>query len=682
MLLFSASGLSGQNVQVQVQDPDNEKIKAKGFVANEQTIKLRWAPVNAGAWVDGKKYGYVLERYTLIVDSVYQKNPVKGISGLEIKAAPLAGWEKRALESDYAAVVAQAFYGDHFELTSTSSNIGDIMNQANELEQRFATSVFMAEYDYEAAELAGWAYTDRNARKNEQYLYRIILNRPRKQAGDTAAVLIGYADKRELPRPLNPDAIWGDRSVMLMWNYELLSDVYHSYHIERKSSEETGFTRITKLPATALNANMQSIFYTDSLADNETEYAYRVWGITTFNEEGPVSEIISGKGKNSISCIPNILSGYFTGQDKAHISWSFDCESIEQISRLEVKRASAPDGAYQTVAGKLSPHTREASFDLHENINYVKVFALTKDSMELSSLPFLLNREDTVPPAVPTGLKVEIDSSAIARLSWNPNTEPDLRGYRILRSFNSDEEKSSIVSGPVTLNNFTDTLSLSLGNEKVYYSVTALDMHYNESAPCVHVAAEKPNSKTPALPVITGYEILGEGNVSLSWISDKARTDIRYRLNRIPSGRPDSLSIVLETDEKTDSHTDEVEESGDYTYWLVATDTRGKSSESPQRLSISTSVNKSVNGISGFNSYVNRKDGYVELSWKKHPQAALYRIYKQAGNKPAFLWKETDVNENRMVDEQLSPNTVYKYTILFINNAGRMSPAKTIKVDY
>jgi fibronectin type 3 domain-containing protein len=678
LLLFSDFSLSGQNEL----NPDHEKIKAKGLVVNEQTIKLRWAPVNTGAWADGKKYGYVLERYALIVDSVYQKNPVKGISGLEVKAAPLAGWEKRALESDYAAVIAQAFYGDNFELTSTSSSIGDIMNQANELEQRFATSVFMAEYDYEAAELAGWAYTDRNVRKNERYLYRIILNRPRKQAGDTAAVFIGYADKRDLPQPLNLDAIWGDKSVMLIWNYELLSDVYHSYHVERKSSEEIDFTQITKLPATALNAEMKSIFYTDSLADNETQYAYRVRGITTFNEDGLVSKIVSGQGKNSISCIPNIFNGYFTEQNKAHISWTFDCESIEQISHLEVKRASAPGGAYQTVAGKLPPHIRDVSFDLYENINYIKVFALTKDSMETSSLPFLLNREDTVPPAIPTGLTVEIDSSAIARLSWNPNTEPDLRGYRILRSFNSDEEKSSIVSEPVIPNNFTDTLSLTLGNEKVYYSITALDTHYNESAPCAHVAAEKPNTKTPALPVITAYEISGEGNVTLSWITDKARTDIRYRINRIQSGKQDSLSVVLETDEKTNSCTDEVEESGDYTYWLTAMDAKGKYSESPQRLSISTTVNKSGKGISGFNSYINREDRYVELSWKKHPQAALYRIYKQAGDKPAFLWKETDVNENKMVDELLSPNTVYRYTILFINNAGRMSPAKTIIVDY
>ncbi len=678
LVLLSTFTMFGQDEQ----NPDIEKIKARGQVVNENTIKLRWAPANTRAWVDGKKYGYILERYTLIIDSIYQDNPIKSLSGLEVKAAPLAQWEKRALESDYAAVVAQAFYGDDFELTSTSSSVGDIMNQANELEQRFATSIFMAEYDYEAAELAGWAYTDSNTKKNEQYLYRIILNRPQKQAGDTAAVFVGYVDKRELPEPLNLDAVWGDKSVMLSWNFELLSGVYHSYHIERKSSKENRFAQITNLPVTALGENMKSIFYTDSLADNETQYTYRVRGITSFNEEGPVSKEITGQGKNSTSCIPNIFNGYFTEPNKAHLFWTFDCENIEQISQLVVKRASAPDGNYKILVDNIAPHVRDISLDLHENTNYVKIYALTKDSLETSSFPFLLSQEDTIPPAIPVGLKVEIDSVAVAHLSWTPNTEPDLMGYRILRSFNSHEEKSSIVSDFILSNNFTDTLSLALGNEKVYYSITALDTHHNESAPCVHVAAEKPNLRTPALPAITSYEVSGDGEVSLSWLTDKSRTDIRYTLNRIHAGKQDSLSVVLETDEKINSYIDEVEESGEYTYWIVATDTKGKRSESPQRLTLSTTVNKEGKGISSFNSYVNRNDRYVELSWKKHLQATLYRIYKKAGDKPVFLWKELDVTENRVVDELVSPNTLYQYTIIYVNGDGRMSPAKTIKVDY
>ena len=679
VLLLSAFTLFGQERQ----NPDNENLKAKSLVVSGQTIKLRWAPANTKAWVDGKKYGYRLERYTLIIDSVYQNNPVKSVSA-EIKAAPLTQWEKRALESDYAAVIAQSFYGDDFELASAapSGSIGAIMNRANELEQRFATSVFMAEYDYEAAGLAGWAYTDNDARKNEQYLYRIILNRPQKQAGDTAAVFTGYADMRELSQPLNLNAVWGDKSVMLTWNYELLSDVYHSYHVEKKSQGENNFTQITRLPVTALGENMNSIFYTDSLSGNDTQYTYRIRGITSFNEEGPVSEEATGQGKKMISCIPNIRNGYFIEENKAHIFWTFDCDNIEQINRMTVKKSDAPDGIYQTIVDSLSPQIRNISLNLYENTNYIKIFALTNDSMETSSFPFLLSKEDTIPPAVPAGLKVEIDSLAVAHLSWTPNTEPDLMGYRILRSFNSNEEKSAISSEFIIGNNFTDTLSLTLGNEKVYYSITALDTHYNESASCMQVSAEKPNSRTPAYPAITDYKILGNGVVSLSWITDKTRKDVSYILYRIQIGKSNSRSVVLEADEKTDSFADDVEESGEYTYWVVAADTKGKHSESPQQLTVSVIANKNVSGISGFISYINRNDRYIELSWKKHPQASLYRIYKQAGDKPAFLWKELDVNGNRIVDELVSPGTVYQYTILFLNNERRMSPAKTVKVEY
>lgn len=660
---------------------DRENIKAKGQAIDENTVKLRWAPANTRAWIDGKKYGYIIEKYTLIIDSIYQDNPVKSLVGAEIKAAPLAEWETHALQSDYAAVIAQAFYGDDFELAS-SSNIGEIINQANELEQRFATSVFMAEYDYKAAELAGWAYTDDKTQKNEQYLYRIILNRPQKQPGDTAAVFIGYADKRTLPEPVSLDGVWGDKAVMLSWNYELLSDIYHSYHIERKSTDENTFKRITDLPVTPLGENMKSLFYTDSLPDNNAQYIYRIQGITTFDEAGPLSDEITGQGQKKTSCIPNILRGYFPGPDKAHIHWSFDCEDIGRIDRLSVRKSDSPDGFYQTAVDNIPPHVRDIELNQEERAGYVKVFAIAKDSTETSSLPFLLSREDTIPPAVPLGLKVNIDSIAVAHLSWDANVESDLRGYRILRSFNEQEEKSAVISGFVSQNYFTDTLSLALRNDWVYYAITAIDMHYNESAPCFHVAVEKPNRRMPAIPVITNYEISGEGSVTISWITDKKQTDIRYNLNRIKDGDPLSQAVIFGTDAGTNTYTDNPGESGAYTYWIVLIDAKGRMSESPQKPTVFLAAEKETESISGFNHYINRNDGYVELFWKKHPQAVSYRIYKQKEDTPATLWKELNATENRIADEQVSPSTEYQYTIVFINKEGRMSPAKIINVDY
>ena len=42
-----------------------DNIYARSRVVDETTIKLRWAPSNTKAWIDGKKYGYTIERYTM-----------------------------------------------------------------------------------------------------------------------------------------------------------------------------------------------------------------------------------------------------------------------------------------------------------------------------------------------------------------------------------------------------------------------------------------------------------------------------------------------------------------------------------------------------------------------------------------------------------------------------------------
>ncbi|MDR0768520.1 MAG: hypothetical protein LBE71_01230, partial [Dysgonamonadaceae bacterium] len=474
-----------------------ENIRARGFVANKNEIKLRWSPANTRAWSDGIKYGYTIKRYTVMVDNRWQEKPDETLLTDNIKPQPLAGWEEYANKSDYAAVMAQAFYGEDFELSASgNSDIGSIINQANELEQRFSTSVFMAEYDYKAAVLAGWAWTDNTIKENERYLYRIYLNRPEALQGDTAAVYIGAEDKKELPKPIGINALFGDKATILSWNYTLLSDTYHSYHIERKSDKEP-YKIITDLPITALNDEIQEAFYTDSLPYNDVLYTYRIIGLTSFDQSGPYSEEVSGKGEKALGCIPYIYSGDFIDKDRAKIYWEFECEDSSIVDKFSLSVSEDIDGEYQSLVDNILSDKRELDFPLTETHAYIKLSAEAKDGRKTESFPFSLRQIDSIPPAVPIGLKVEIDSLGVAHLIWNENQEPDLLGYRVLRSFTENEEKSSITPKFITLNHYIDSLSLDLGNSFVYYSLTAIDERYNESIPCETVKVAKPNNKTP-----------------------------------------------------------------------------------------------------------------------------------------------------------------------------------------
>lgn len=667
---------------IQAQEPlFQENVRAKGMVVDEHTIKLRWAPANTKAWLDGKKYGYTIERYTMLIDDNWQDNPTKKVLESQLLPRPLAEWETLVEKSDYAAVIAQAFYGESFELESPSPDgITKIINQSAELEQRFGTSIFMSEYDFEAAKYAGWAYTDQTVLPNESYLYRIILNRPEKIQGDTAAVFISYADKRKLPQPIELQAIFGDKSVLLYWNYDLLSTTYHSYHVERKSASDNDFQRLTNLPVTAMDLNMRELYYTDSLEKNDIDYTYRIIGITGFGEEGPVSETITGKGIKQVSCVPSIISGDFISFNKAKIFWEFECNELEFIEKFQLSRSETQDGDYQLMEDNISLQLREKTIDLQGERNYVKIIAVNKDKSIHESFPFLLTQSDSIPPAIPTGLKVDIDSLGVAHLSWNMNTEPDFRSYRILRSFTEKGEKSSLISDFITENTYTDSLSLTLGNPKVYYALAALDMRYNESEPCATVAAVKPNNATPSEPVFKGYQIDGN-KVTFSWITDAKAPDVRYYLIRTTSDVKDDLELLL-GDYTINSYTDEVPESGTYTYTIMACAANGKNSFSPQPLNLTITVEQQKNEVSGFNSYVDQTRNYIELSWRKNPKAQLYRIYKAENEGSMTLWREVEPNQNRIVDEAISPDNRYTYTILFLSEEGRPSLSKTIMVNY
>jgi fibronectin type 3 domain-containing protein len=221
---------------------------------------------------------------------------------------------------------------------------------------------------------------------------------------------------------------------------------------------------------------------------------------------------------------------------------------------------------------------------------------------------------------------------------------------------------------------------LDLANAHVYYALTSVDLRYNESQPSKTVFAAKPNRITPDEPVFTGYEIEGS-KVKMGWLANTQQTDLRYALIRQSSGQ-EKGEVIFSGDHTRNIYTDEPEESGTYTYWVVAEAANGKQSKSPQPLTLDISVEETFNSVAGFSSYTDREHKYIELSWRRHEKAKKYRIYKAQEDAPMSLWKETEAATNRMTDEYVSPDTKYAYTILFVSQEGRVSKSKTIVVHY
>ena len=83
---------------------------------------------------------------------------------------------------------------------------------------------------------------------------------------------------------------------------------------------------------------------------------------------------------------------------------------------------------------------------------------------------------DTTPPAVPTGLTAS-PSNTFIKLSWNPNTETDVSGYRIYRSNGNNYDIIGFTSNSDT--SYSDDTGIP--PQTFSYKISAYDLSGNES---------------------------------------------------------------------------------------------------------------------------------------------------------------------------------------------------------
>ena len=90
-------------------DADEIKVLARPYL---DSITLRWAPKDLDAWIKGNRFGYTIERYTLIREKeVLSKPEKKIITSSLMMPRPLNEWEALVTRNKYAAIAAQALYG-------------------------------------------------------------------------------------------------------------------------------------------------------------------------------------------------------------------------------------------------------------------------------------------------------------------------------------------------------------------------------------------------------------------------------------------------------------------------------------------------------------------------------------------------------------------------------------------
>jgi len=654
------------------------------------SIKLRWSLIDPYAWKLANNYGYSIDRYTVLKDGELSSSPLKTkLSMIPIKPRPLKEWETLCQTDDNAAIIAQGIYGEDFEISGGSSKFANIINQSNNLTQRFTFSLMAADRSFNAACMAGLGWNDSTVKRGEKYLYKIYPNIPREKAVcDTALVYIGSNESSLLPKPIDVYAAYGDQSVLLSWDTKVLKSYYSTYRIER-SEDGVLFKALSQLPFSTLNdesgKDSGRAFFTDTIQNNRT-FSYRVKGISPFGQYGPPSDVVQGKGKTVLAFVPNINRAQIVNDSTATIGWEFPEEGAALVDHFELNRsANNAENSFTQLIARIDAKQRELRFSPLLPANYFTITAVDKNGNKRTSFPYLVQAVDSIPPAVPSGLTANIDSVGTVSLQWTANKEPDLLGYVILRGNNRTEEPAIINTKPQAGNTFEEKVNLNSLNGKIYYSVMALDRRMNQSKACQPIEIIKPDRVPPSSLVIIDSKVSANGKTTLSWINSSSDDVVSYRLYRKTEKDTVWTTVATISDLRITQFEDTLSASEGtlLLYSLRAIDRSNNISEPSPVWKVIAHAKQQTGQLKNLRADMDRTNHSITISWKTNSMDIVeYTIYKARNNEPFSTLQVIPGTQAFYTDTDLAVSNVYRYAVRPTLKNGKMGEWKEVKTEY
>lgn len=646
------------------------------------SIALRWAPMTKEHWMNAIRYGYTVERFTIVRNGKVASQNERKTLVASFKPLPEADWE-RFTKNKYAMIAAQAVYGEAFEMNIQQSDVMQIVNKSKENEQRFSIVLFCADMSPAVARALGMYWADRAIEKNVKYLYRIQIVTP----ADTlrGSVFVDTSQKYELPAVAGLTAEVKGNVATLRWNQLDYSGKYTTYVVERSEDERT-FAQVIDLPGVTLSkkgAESKYQYAVDSLPSISTAYSYRIRGITPFGEHGPASNVVKVKGNKTVSANVFITSALSTDNKSVDLQWEFPQVENDALAGFEVIRSVTSSGPYKAVhATLLAPTTRTFKDTNPQQSNYYKLKAKVLDGSEIVSMPYLALLVDSVPPVLPAGLRGKVDEFGKVTISWKPNPDADVLGYRVYRAYYASEEFALMTGDPVRDTVFTDKVELKSLNDKVHYRIMAIDRSQNHSGLSNILTLALPDKVPPMSPVWLPVKSTREGAV-LSWAPSGSIDVVSYEVFRKgDQGQWIRVSAIPAGTDTVYSYTDKsMRNNATQYYTLVAVDEAGL--ESPPAPAVTGFKLPSLKPeVAMKTPNVDRVNKRIVLSWTYEEQnVSSYRIYRKMNDGAVLLYKT--VTDKQFVDSGLSPGAQYSYQVMAVfADQAKSQMSKTLNISF
>ncbi len=675
-------------------------VQAKSY---GDSVVVRWAPTSAWAWSTLNKTGYVVER----IDLTEAKHPQKEI----ISAGPLKPMTLEQMKANfgrdnkYAAIEAQCLYGKNFA-SHIRKGAGGQQDKANVWKDRYGFAMQVADFDGQVAKAAALRFTDTKVQKNGIYIYRIY---PAQLPGggkiDTGNVMLENKGRLLQAKPVLKEVIAMDRLAELHWPRNRQND-FSGYFIER-SEDGINFKILNAIPYFSgapdsimdqkdsirikayLLLKAQQVFI-DSLPRNYHPYYYRIRGVDAFADWSAYSDTISAIGKDlAAPSAPIVESPKYKAGSGIVLKWKKPIKEKDFEGYYVTRSHNAVSGPYTSITQamldpSITQFTDTGAF-VHGQ-NFYIIAALDTAGNIGSSLPTMGLVPDNTPPVMPKGLKGFISKDGLVHLSWNPNPDEDVKGYKVYFANGSNFTYSQITLTPTSDTVFTDSITLHTLSKDIWYKIVAVDENNNHSVYSVPVRLRKPNIVAPVAPLASKVYV-DTGGVKIDWIQSPDKDVVNYIIYRKEKKSDWAIIARVKHDpSQTDFHfTDgRVLPFKEYSYCAEAIDEDSLHSAKSSVINASVKTVPDLPPLKTLSASYDAKSKQVHLSWEyKDNGQYFFVLYKANGNEPLTRFQSEDAHTTQFTDYipgDNKGNMSYAIQVLFKDSRGRTRVSDPVTV--
>lgn len=513
------------------------------------------------------------------------------------------------------------------------------------------------------AKYAGCYYEDITAVTGSTYQYRIT----DAGAGDKELAVSAFITVKAayLPVVANVTVKQKKQDINLNWNK---NKIFYAYNIYRRTGDNGKLEKITqegimlaRLKGEAENADEPK--YTDSSAAAGTTLYYDVRGIDVLGNESPSGTIVKVEVKDMLP--PSAIKTLKATRENHNAVITWGLPASKDVKGYNIYRNSTSDTNYNKITETLLPAAAISFTDkkLKEGAVYGYIVESVDEAGNATkSRPTKVFFPDQTPPAKPSGLKA-VSKPGTIFITWNKNTEADMKGYFIYRSSSRNKEYFNMLNRyPITTNSFNDTLPGIAKNEFVYY-VQAVDKSYNTSIPSDTIIVTLPDTAAPQMPIIRNISY-DKGDVQFD-VDLRDEDGYSYDVYRTEDSVNNKNYIKLTTSPSTSkSYTDHVgSKEKSYHYYIISHDKAGNSSSASQKRSVYADADSITNvAVQNINAKYSSADSSISLSWNSVANAAGYIVYRKDDG-GQFIPISGSQKTTTYIDKYVEAGISYQYRV-------------------